>query len=326
MNQRFVVSFALARVPESPIPLSDLGRLAPLIQTTENLKETNNMITAQTVKELREKTGAGMADCKKALEEAGGDMQAAIEWLRKRGAASVAKRADRDANEGIVLSKTTADGKVGAIVEVNCETDFVGRNEEFVAFANAICDAVLTKEYASEDELWSASYDGKTLGNLKDEILAKFSEKIGLRRYARVATDGFVTDYNHAGSRLGVLIEFSGTSGSEEQKPLMRDVAMQIAAMQPLVVERSQVDVSTLQKEIEIYKQQALQEGKKEDIAERIAQGRLGKFYEENVLLEQVFVKDSGKKVSDVVAEISKVAGSDVKVVSFLRYNLGDKI
>lgn len=284
------------------------------------------MITAQTVKELREKTGAGMADCKKALEEAGGDMQAAIEWLRKRGAASVAKRADRDANEGIVIAKTSADGKVGAIVEVNCETDFVGRNEEFVAFANAICDAVLATPYATEDELWNASHDGKTLANLRDEILAKFSEKIGLRRYARVAADGFITDYNHAGSRLGVLIQFSGTNGSDDLKPHMRDVAMQIAAMQPLVVERSQVDTSMLEKEIEIYKQQAIQEGKKEDIAERIAQGRLGKFYEENVLLEQVFVKDSGKKVSDVVAEISKVAGSDVKVVSFLRYNLGDKI
>jgi elongation factor Ts len=284
------------------------------------------MITAQTVKELREKTGAGMADCKKALEEAGGDMQAAIEWLRKRGAASVAKRADRDANEGIVIAKTSADGKVGAIVEVNCETDFVGRNEEFVAFANAICDAVLATPYASEDELWNASHDGKTLANLRDEILAKFSEKIGLRRYARVAADGYITDYNHAGSRLGVLIQFSGTNGSDDLKPHMRDVAMQIAAMQPLVVERSQVDTSMLEKEIEIYKQQAIQEGKKEDIAERIAQGRLGKFYEENVLLEQVFVKDSGRKVSDVVAEISKVAGSDVKVVSFLRYNLGDKI
>ncbi|MEN9282404.1 MAG: hypothetical protein RL594_1339 [Bacteroidota bacterium] len=284
------------------------------------------MITAQTVKELREKTGAGMADCKKALEEAGGDMQAAVEWLRKRGAASVAKRADREANEGIVIAKTSADGKSGAIVEVNCETDFVGRNDEFVAFAQAICDAVLVTDFASEDELWNASHDGKTLGNLRDEILAKFSEKIGLRRYARVTSDGFVTDYNHAGSRLGVLIDFSGTNGSEELKPLMRDVAMQIAAMQPLVVERSQVDTSTLEKEIEIYKQQAIQEGKKEDIAERIAQGRLGKFYEENVLLEQVFVKDSSKKVSDVVADIAKVAGSDVKVVSFLRYNLGDKI
>lgn len=284
------------------------------------------MITAQTVKELREKTGAGMADCKKALEEAGGDMQAAIEWLRKRGAASVAKRADREANEGIVLAKTSADGKIGAIVEVNCETDFVGRNEEFVAFANAICDAVLATPFASEDELWNAAHDGKTLANLRDEILAKFSEKIGLRRYARVATDGFVTDYNHAGSRLGVMIEFSGTNGSDDLKPHMRDVAMQIAAMQPLVVERSQVDTSMLEKEIEIYKQQAIQEGKKEDIAERIAQGRLGKFYEENVLLEQVFVKDSSKKVADVVAEISKVAGADVKVVSFLRYNLGDKI
>jgi elongation factor Ts len=177
-------------------------------------------------------------------------MQAAVEWLRKRGAASVAKRADREANEGIVIAKTSADGKSGAIVEVNCETDFVGRNDEFVAFAQAICDAVLVTDFASEDELWNASHDGKTLGNLRDEILAKFSEKIGLRRYARVTSDGFVTDYNHAGSRLGVLIDFSGTNGSEELKPLMRDVAMQIAAMQPLVVERSQVDTRHLRRRL----------------------------------------------------------------------------
>lgn len=284
------------------------------------------MISAQTVKELREKTGAGMADCKKALEEAAGDMQAAIDWLRKRGAASVAKRADRDANEGIVVVKTSEDGKTAAIVEVNCETDFVARNEEFIAFATAICEAILKQPIESEEQLWTIESNGKTLGNLRDEILAKFSEKIGLRRYERIATNGRIMEYTHAGSRLGVLVEFDGAAGSDEIKPLTRDVAMQVAAMQPMFVDRSQVNQEVLAKELEIYKQQALEEGKKEDIAERVAQGRLGKFYEEQVLIEQTFVKDPSKKVSDIVAEIGKLSGGDVKVVSFVRYNLGDKV
>lgn len=284
------------------------------------------MISPQNVKELREKTGAGMADCKKALEEANGDMAAAIDWLRKRGAASVAKRADRDANEGIVLAKTSADGTTAAIVEVNCETDFVARNDEFVAFANAICDTVLAKDIASEDALWSESIGDKTLANFRDEILAKFSEKIGLRRYTRIQSNGAIADYIHAGSRLAVLLEVEGAPVNDATKPLLRDIAMQIAAMQPSFVDRSQVDNDTLAKELEIYKQAAIAEGKKEDIAERIAQGKLGKYYEENVLIEQVFVKEPSKKVSDVVAEIGKIAGGDVKVISFVRYNLGDKI
>ena len=284
------------------------------------------MITAQTVKELREKTGAGMADCKKALEEASGDMQLAVDWLRKRGAASVAKRSDRDANEGIVIAKTSTDGKTPVIVEVNCETDFVARNDEFIAFATAISDAILAQPISNEEQLWNTEVNGKTLGNLRDEILSKFSEKIGLRRYERISTDGHVMEYTHAGSRLGVLVEFDGASTNEATKPLARDVAMQVAAMQPMFVDRSKVNQEVLAKELELYKQQALEEGKKEDIAERIAQGRLGKFYEEQVLIEQTFVKDPSKKVSDIVAEIGKILGIDVKVVTFVRYNLGDKI
>jgi elongation factor Ts len=271
-------------------------------------------ISALLVKDLREKTGAGMADCKRALEEAGGDMQGAIEWLRKRGAASVAKRADREANEGIVATRTSADG----------ETDFVARNEEFVNFSNAIADAVLANEVTTEDDLWAISIDGKTLGNVKDEILAKFSEKIGLRRFERITTNGSFIAYIHAGSRLGVMLELDGTP-SDDSKGMCRDIAMQVAAMNPMFVNRSQVDQTTLDKELEIYKAAAIQEGKKEDIAERVAQGKLGKFYEEQVLVEQVFVKDSSKKVSDIVAEVSKLSGATINVVSFRRYNIGEK-
>jgi elongation factor Ts len=251
-------------------------------------------------------------------------MQAAIEWLRKRGAASASKRADREAKEGIVVAKTSADGTVAAMVEVNCETDFVARNEEFVNFANAICDTILAQDIKNEDELWTITVGDKTLGNFRDEILAKFSERIELRRFERIVTNGHITDYTHAGSRLGVLVEFEGANMGDNTKPLTRDIAMQIAAMQPMFVDRSQVDSSTLEKELEIYKQQAIQEGKKEDIAERIAQGKLGKFYEEQVLIEQTFVKDPNRKVSDVVAEIGKVSGGDVKVVRFHRFNLGE--
>lgn len=281
-------------------------------------------ISALLVKDLREKTGAGMADCKRALEEAGGDMQGAIEWLRKRGAASVAKRADREANEGIVATRLSADGKTAAIVEVNCETDFVARNEEFVNFSNAIADAVLAHDIKSEDDLWALTVGDKTLGNIKDEILAKFSEKIGLRRFEHCTTSGSFVAYIHAGSRLGIMLELDA-SIPEEAKPLGRDIAMQVAAMNPMFVNRSQVDQGTLDKELEIYKAAAIQEGKKEEIAERVAQGKLAKFYEEQVLVEQVFVKDSSKKVSDVVADISKLAGTTVNVVSFRRYNIGEK-
>ncbi len=281
-------------------------------------------ISAADVKALRDKTGAGMADCKKALEEANGDMETAIEVLRKRGAASAAKRSDREAKEGIVVAKTSDDGKTAALVEVNCETDFVARNEEFVDFANAICDAVLANDVKDEDALWALSYGDKTLAEYRDEILAKFSERIGLGRFERVTTSGHITDYTHAGSRLGVLVEFEGAAPSDEALPLTRDVAMQVAAMTPQFVSREEVDQGTLDKELEIYRQQAIEEGKKEDIAQRIAEGRLGKFYEESVLVEQTFVKDPKKKVSDIVAEIGTKSGGDVKVVKFHRYNLGE--
>jgi len=280
-------------------------------------------VTALMVKELRDKTGAGMADCKKALDEASGDMEAAIDALRKRGAASVAKRADRDANEGIVVSKTTPDNKSAVLIEVNCETDFVARNEEFVAFGNAIAEGVLNNNVTTEEEIWALPVDGKTLGNLKDEILAKFSEKIGLRRFEKLTTNGFISGYIHAGNRLAVVVDF--TNGSEAAKPLTRDIAMQVAAMQPMFVDRDSVNTEAIEKEIEIYKQAAIQEGKKEDIAERIAKGKLEKFYQEQCLVEQTFVKDPSKTIADVLKEIGTIAGGDVKVTTFRRYFLGEK-
>lgn len=281
-------------------------------------------ITPQMVKDLRDKTGAGMADCKKALDEANGDMQEAVEILRKRGAASAAKRADRSANEGIVIAKTSADGSKSVILEVNCETDFVARNEEFVKYAEEIANAILNSDAKDEASLMAVQIGDKTLGDLHNEILAKFSEKIGLKRFEVVNATGFVADYIHAGSRLGVLLETNINNAVEEAKALLRDIAMQIAAMNPAYVKREDVQTDALEKEIEIYRDKAIQEGKTPEIADRIAKGQIEKFYQEQCLLEQSFVKDSKKTVNDILNEIAKLTGEPASVISFRRYFLGE--
>ncbi len=281
-------------------------------------------ITPQMVKELREKTGAGMGDCKKALVENDGDMEKAIEYLRKKGAASAAKRADRSANEGTICAKTNADGGKAAIVEVNCETDFVAINAEFVEYANKLADAILDSDVTTIDELMKVNVAGDTVEGLHNEILAKFSEKIEIKRFNRIISNGFISAYIHAGNKLGVLLEVSEKDLSDTGKSLTRDIAMQVAAMNPLFIDISQVPADVIEKEKEIYSQQAQTEGKKPEIAERIALGRIEKFYTENCLIEQAFVKDGNKNIKDVVKDISDDAGKDVKVNSFTRYFLGE--
>lgn len=282
-------------------------------------------ITAQMVKSLRDKTAAGMADCKKALVEADGDMELAIEILRKKGAASASKRADRAANEGIIATRLSADGKTIAVVEVVCETDFVARNEDFVVYVNKVADALRDNEVASTDELMKIKVGNDSIEGLHSEILAKFSEKIEIRRFEKMHTKGIFTDYIHLGSKLAVIVEVSADKLSDKSLASVRDIAMQIAAMNPQFVDRSEVNNEILAKEKEIYKQQAIDSGKKEDIAEKIAEGKLEKFYEEQCLVEQAFVKDSKKTVGDVVKEIAADFGSDVKVVSFRRFFLGEE-
>ncbi|MGA1249127.1 MAG: translation elongation factor Ts [Candidatus Kapaibacteriota bacterium] len=281
-------------------------------------------ITPQMVKDLRDKTGAGMADCKKALDESQGNMEEAIEILRKRGAASAAKRADRSANEGIIIAKTSADGSKSVIVEVNCETDFVARNEEFVKYAEEIANALLNNDVKDEESLMAVNIGGKTLLDLHNEILAKFSEKIGVKRFEVIKAEGFVADYIHAGSRLGVLVETNIKNAVEEAKALLRDIAMQIAAMNPGYIKREDVQTGALEKEIEIYRDKAIQEGKNPEIADRIAKGQIEKFYQEQCLLEQSFVKDSKKTVNDILNEIAKLTGEQASVLSFRRYFLGE--
>ena len=283
-----------------------------------------SQITPQMVKELREKTGAGMGDCKQALTDSNGDMQAAIEVLRKKGAASAAKRADRAANEGLVITRTSPDGKVAAMVEICCETDFVARNAEFDKYANNVADALFANNPANLDELLALSVAGDTVQGLHNEILAKFSERIEIRKFQKIVTDGYVAEYVHAGSKLGVLIEISEAEPNEKAKLLIRDIAMQIAAMNPQYIDRDFVTAEHIAKEIEIYKEMAINEGKKPEIAERVATGRLEKFFQEACLVEQAFVKDSAKTIKDVVKEISNEYGKEVKVNKFLRFFLGE--
>lgn len=281
-------------------------------------------ITPQMVKELRDKTGAGMADCKKALDETGGDMQTAVEALRKRGAAAAGKRADRSANEGIAIAKTSDDNKTAVIVEVNCETDFVARNEEFVEFVNTVTAKLLENNIGSVEELMALSVGNKTLNDLYNEMLAKFSEKIGVNRFERFASNGYVAAYIHPGSKLAVLVEVNADNLNEKAKAVTRDIAMQIAAMNPAYINRSTVDDAAIKKEIEIYKEQAIQEGKKSEIAERIATGRLEKFYQEQCLIEQAFVKDGNKTIADILKDLSAETGKETTVTRFRRYLLGE--
>ncbi len=283
-------------------------------------------ITPQMVKELREKTGAGMGDCKKALEACAGDMAAAIDELRKKGAASAAKRSDRSANEGVIIAKTSTDGKNAVIVEVNCETDFVAMNQAFVEYGEIIAASVLNNNVNTVEDLMKLKYNDDTVEGIHNEILAKFAEKIQVRRFEKITSAGFVADYNHTGSKLAVLIELNITDPSEKVKALVRDIAMQIAAMNPSFVDRSKVSQEVINKELEIYRQLAVSEGKNEQIADRIAQGKLDKFYQDACLVEQVFVKDSKKTVKDVVQEISDDAGTEVKILGFRRYFLGEEI
>jgi len=280
-------------------------------------------ITAQMVKALRDKTGAGMADCKKALTENNGDMEASIEYLRKKGAASAAKRGDRETNEGLIAALVSDDSKTAAYVEVTCETDFVARNEEFVNYVNNLAIAIMNNNFADKDALLAADLGGITVEQAHNGILAKFSEKIDIARFGKIQSNGYIATYIHGGSKLAVITDFDVQNMNDVAKQLTLDICMQAAAMAPICLDRSQVSADTLNKEIEIYKEQAIQEGKKPEIAEKVALGRVEKFYKESCLIEQVFVKDSKLTVADVVAQISKETGASAKINSFIRISIG---
>lgn len=281
-------------------------------------------ITAAQVNELRQKTGAGMMDCKKALTEANGDFEKAIEILRKKGAAVAAKRAERSANEGIVATKVSEDHKYGVIVELNCETDFVAKSEDFVKLAQEVLEKTYQQKPNSVDELLSKE---PQLNVLVTDVMGKVGEKVEIKRLAKVeAPNGFIMDYVHFGSKLGVLLTFDNVATvNDELVTLSRDIAMQIAAMNPICVYREEVPKDIIEKEMEIYKELSRKEGKPENMLEKIAQGRMNKFYQENCLFEQAFVKDNSKTVKALIDDYNKKYNSQIKIAHFKRFHLGDE-
>ncbi|MEW5798742.1 MAG: translation elongation factor Ts [Bacteroidota bacterium] len=277
-------------------------------------------VTSEMVKQLRDKTGAGMMDCKKALDESNGDMEKAIEILRKKGAATATKRADKAANEGIVVAKVSDDAKRGIMVEINCETDFVARGEDFVNFAKSVADTVYAKSPADVNALLAMPHpNGKTVSDALSDLMAKIGERTEIRRFVSIeANNGFIESYTHMGSKIAVMVEF-GAEFNPANKTLARDIAMQVAAMSPIVVSRDKVSKDLIDKELEIYRQQAKNEGKPDQIADKIANGRLEKYYQEVVLLEQSFIKDAGKMIKDILP-------ANVVVKQFKRFQLGEQI
>lgn len=279
-------------------------------------------ITAAQVNELRQKTGAGMMDCKKALTEANGDFDKAIDILRKKGASVAAKRAEKSANEGMVATKVSEDNNFAAIVEVNCETDFVAKSEDFVSLTNAVLETVYNKKL---NDVIQLNTDSDITAKI-DQVMGKVGEKVEISRIAtESAENGLLVDYIHMGSKLGVLVKFENASaGKDELLQIGKDIAMQVAAMRPLCVYREEVPKDIVEKEMEIYKELARKEGKPEQILEKIATGRLNKFYQESCLAEQAFIKDNAKSVSDLVNEFNKKNNSQTKITLFRRFHLGD--
>ena len=276
------------------------------------------MVTASLVKELREKTGAGMMDCKKVLTETDGDMEKAIELLRERGIAKAAKKSGRIAAEGLVEAYISEDGKVGAIVEVNSETDFVAKNEEFKTFVMNVAKQVVEKNPKDVEELLaqdSIEVPGKTVNEVLVDKIAKIGENMTVRRFARFESEGLVEKYIHGDGKIAVLVNMK--KGTPE---VAKDICMQIAAARPEYLNEQSVPAERVEKEKEILKAQTMNEGKPEAIAEKIVQGRIGKFFSEICLVDQAFVKDPNKKVSQVLKE------ADSEVVEFARFEKGEGI
>ena len=284
-------------------------------------------ISGADVKKLREMTGAGILDCKNALTEANGDFDKAVEILRKKGASVAAKRAERSANEGVVVTKIWNDGKSGAIVEVNCETDFVANSDDFKNFANEVLEVVVENKPADKDALMNLEIGGVKVADKLNDVIGKIGEKIEISRFAVVETEnGLVVDYIHHGANLGVMIKACNVAEkTDELETLLKDVAMQIAAMRPLYVKRDEVPAEAIEKEKEIYKEVARKEGKPEQILDRIAEGKLNKYFSEVCLLEQTFVKDNTKTVGQLLEEYNKAHGTNVTIEKFYRFHVADE-
>lgn len=271
-------------------------------------------ISASDVNKLRQQTGAGMMDCKKALVEANGDFEAAVDYLRKKGAKVAANRQDRESNEGVIIAKS--EGKFGIIVEVNCETDFVAKNEDFIAFAEGIATVAIEQKPASLEALKELSFNGSKIADQIIDQTGKIGERIDVSSFETIEAEKVVA-YIHGNYRLGVLVGLSADAEGADEAG--KDVAMQIAAMNPIAIDKDGVDSAVIEREIEIAKDQIRAEGKPEEMLEKIAQGKLNRFYKDNTLLNQEFVKDSSKSVKQFLDSVSK----DLTVTSFKRVQLG---
>ncbi|MFR8046242.1 MAG: translation elongation factor Ts [Eggerthella lenta] len=283
-------------------------------------------VTASVVTELREMTGAGMMECKKALVEADGNIDQAVDVLRTRGLAAVAKKAGRATNEGTVMAIVSDDATSGAVVELNCETDFVGMNDKFKAYAEKIAQAALASKPADLEALKAADAAGETVEAVVTDAIHTLGENIQLARFA-VVEGGAVSSYIHGGGKIGVLVQFDVEGidpASDGFKQFGRDVAMQVAAAAPVAATRESVDPAIVEHEKAIYMAQAAESGKPEAIQEKMATGRLEKFFKESTLTEQPFVKNPDQSVSEYAAEVAKNLGGEIKIVDFKRFVLGE--
>jgi len=274
-------------------------------------------ITAAEVNALRKITGAGMMDCKKALIESDGDQEQAIEILRKKGQKIAAKRADKEASEGMILAKATDDNKFGVVVMVNCETDFVAKGDDFTNYVKAVVDLALANRPATIEELKSMDLNGRTVEENLTDLVGKIGEKMEMPHYQFINA-AVVSAYNHQGNRLATLLGLN-QDGFENATGLAHELAMQVAAMNPIAVDKDNVDEDIVKKEIEIGKEMAAQEGKPEHMLEKIAMGKLNKFFKENTLLNQDFVRDTSKTVKQYLSEFDK----ELTITEFKRLMLG---
>lgn len=274
-------------------------------------------VTTGLIKELRERTGAGMLDCKKALEENAGDIEKAIDWLREKGIAKAAKKSGRVAAEGLVFGAVTSDRKKGAILEFNSETDFVAKNDEFKSFGEKLVELSLKHDVTSEDELKALEVDGKKVDDILTELIAKIGENMNIRRLTYVETPGFVETYIHLGGKVGVLLNIDGEPTPENIEKA-RGVAMHIAAMDPKYLTPDQVTTDDLEREREISRKQLEEEGKPAQIIEKILEGKMRKFYEENCLVSQKYVRDDSKTIQQFV--------DPLQIIGFDRYKVGEGI
>lgn len=282
--------------------------------------------TAKDVKELREKTGCGMMDCKKALTSSNGDMQAAIDFLREKGLAAATKKSSRIAAEGLAMAYTNEDNSLGVAIEVNSETDFVAKNAEFQAFVKLCGETVMKENPSSVEELLTLKdKDGKTIENILQEKILTIGENIKIRRFKRL--EGVVSSYVHAGGKIGVLVKFDladkNVSKTEGFRVFAKDIAMQIAAVNPLYLNREEVPEEVLDHEKKVLKEQILNSGSPEKVADKILEGKIGKYYKEVCLQEQVFVKDSHLSISQYTEKVSKELGTEIKIDSFVRFEKG---